>query len=122
MSRLFIKIFDSCLDGTAIAGAVVTALAKRGCRTLFATHYHNLDLEQTKNVFSAHMACMVENEGHEDITQETITFLYKLVDGPCPKSHGFNAAKLAGLPDSIIRRGFAKALEFEENEKKNRSV
>ena len=65
---------------------------------------------------------MVENEGHEDITQETITFLYKLVDGPCPKSHGFNAAKLAGLPDSIIRRGFAKALEFEENEKKNRSI
>ena len=50
------------------------------------------------------------------IDQETITFLYKLVDGPCPKSHGFNAAKLAGLPDSIIRRGFAKAKEFENSE------
>eukprot|EP00088_Acartia_fossae_P070151 TRINITY_DN931_c0_g1_i2.p1 TRINITY_DN931_c0_g1~~TRINITY_DN931_c0_g1_i2.p1 ORF type:complete len:1250 (+),score=371.12 TRINITY_DN931_c0_g1_i2:534-3752(+) len=103
-------------DGTAIAGAVVSALAKRECRTLFATHYHTLTKDLGKNVHSAHMACMVENEGHEDITQETITFLYKLVDGPCPKSHGFNAAKLAGLPDSIIRRGFAKAKEFERSE------
>ena len=108
------------LDGTAIAGAVVTSLARRGSRTLFATHYHNLSAETTENVFSAHMACMVENEGHEDITKESITFLYKLVEGPCPKSHGFNAAKLAGLPDQIIRRGYEKAKEFEEDEKRKR--
>jgi len=108
-------------DGTAIAGAVVSALAGRGSRTLFATHYHNLSSHQADCVFSAHMACMVENEGHEDITKESITFLYKLVDGPCPKSHGFNAAKLAGLPDEIIRRAYAKAKDFEENEKKKRS-
>jgi len=107
-------------DGTAIAGAVLSFLAARACRTLFATHYHNLTQESINGVFCAHMACMVENEGHEDITQETITFLYKLVDGPCPKSHGFNAAKLAGLPDSIIRRGYAKAREFELNEANNR--
>ena len=103
-------------DGTAIAGAVVASLARRGSRTLFATHYHNLSSD--KQVYSAHMACMVENAGHEDITKESITFLYKLVDGPCPRSHGFNAAKLAGMPDQIIRRGYAKAREFEENEKK----
>ena len=109
------------LDGTAIAGAVVSALAKRGSRTLFATHYHNLATDRTDGVFSAHMACMVENEGHEDITKESITFLYKLVDGPCPKSHGFNAAKLAGLPDKIIRLAYARAKEFEEKEKAKRS-
>lgn len=103
-------------DGTAIAGSVVAALAKKEARTLFATHYHTLTEDQGTDVHSAHMACMIENEGHEDITQETITFLYKLVDGPCPKSHGFNAAKLAGLPDSIIRRGYEKAREFEQNE------
>jgi len=107
-------------DGTAIAGAVVGALAKKEARTLFATHYHTLTEDLGADVHSAHMACMIENEGHEDITQETITFLYKLVDGPCPKSHGFNAAKLAGLPDSIIRRGYAKAREFEENEKRRK--
>ena len=54
---------------------------------------------------SAHMACMVENEGHQDITQENITFLYKLTQGAAPKSHGFNAAKLAGLHHDIIRAG-----------------
>jgi len=100
-----------------MAGAVVSALARRQCSTLFATHYHTLSTELGNNVYSAHMACMIENEGHEDITQENITFLYKLVEGPCPKSHGFNAAKLAGLPDSIIRRGYAKARQFEANEK-----
>lgn len=47
---------------------------------------------------------MVENEDNDDPTQETVTFLYKYTDGPCPKSYGFNAAKLAGMPNEIIRR------------------
>lgn len=47
---------------------------------------------------------MVENECSDDPTQETVTFLYKYTDGPCPKSYGFNAAKLAGMPNEIIRR------------------
>eukprot|EP00092_Neocalanus_flemingeri_P023891 GFUD01025916.1.p1 GENE.GFUD01025916.1~~GFUD01025916.1.p1 ORF type:complete len:1157 (-),score=408.68 GFUD01025916.1:96-3209(-) len=105
-------------DGTAIAGAVVSWLVKRGARTLFATHYHSLAMEVRQGVTAAHMACMVENEGHEDISQENITFLYKLTEGAAPKSHGFNAAKLAGLPVEIIRAGFAKAKQFELNEKR----
>ncbi|CAB1338447.1 unnamed protein product [Coregonus sp. 'balchen'] len=44
-------------------------------------------------------ACMVENEGDEDPSQETITFLYKFIAGACPKSYGFNAARLANLPE-----------------------
>lgn len=43
---------------------------------------------------------MVENE-NEDPTQETITFLYKFVKGACPKSYGFNAARLANIPDEV---------------------
>ena len=43
---------------------------------------------------------MVENEC-EDPTQETITFLYKFVKGACPKSYGFNAARLASIPDEV---------------------
>jgi len=105
-------------DGTAIAGAVVSWLVDRRARTLFATHYHSLATEARDGVQAAHMACMVENEGHEDISQENITFLYKLTEGAAPKSHGFNAAKLAGLPVEIIRTGFAKAKLFEMNEKK----
>lgn len=47
---------------------------------------------------------MVENEDEEDPSQETITFLYKFTSGACPKSYGFNAAKLANLPDDVSRR------------------
>ena len=87
-------------------------------RTMFATHYHCLAAEEREGMVAAHMACMVENEGHEDISQENITFLYKLSEGAAPKSHGFNAAKLAGLPHDIIRAGYAKAKEFELREKR----
>lgn len=44
---------------------------------------------------------MVENEDEEDTSKETITFLYKFIAGSCPKSYGFNAARLAGLPDEV---------------------
>lgn len=49
---------------------------------------------------------MVENEDTEDPTQETVTFLYKYNAGACPKSYGFNAAKLAGMPQPIIKRAY----------------
>lgn len=44
---------------------------------------------------------MVENENDEDPGQETITFLYKFAGGACPKSYGFNAARLADIPDDV---------------------
>ena len=60
---------------------------------------------------------MVENEDAEgegeegECQQETITFLYKFVEGACPKSYGFNAARLAGIPNEVspqsILLGFA---------------
>lgn len=57
---------------------------------------------------------MVENEC-EDPSQETITFLYKFVSGACPKSYGFNAARLANLPEEVIQCGHDKAKEFERS-------
>lgn len=65
-------------------------------------------------------ACMVEtdesapdNEDH--IPEETITLLYKLVPDACPKSYGFNTARLAGIPKEITIRGhrISKSLEEE---------
>lgn len=47
---------------------------------------------------------MVENEDDTDPSKETITFLYKFVKGACPKSYGFNAARLAGIPDEVSLR------------------
>ena len=56
------------------------------------------------------MACMVENDEEvDDPSQENIIFLYQFVDGACPKSYGFHAARLAGLEKSIISRGFQQA-------------
>lgn len=40
----------------------------------------------------------------DHIPEETITFLYKLSPGACPKSYGFNAARLAGIPREITQR------------------
>ncbi|XP_063300004.1 DNA mismatch repair protein Msh6 [Pelobates fuscus] len=102
-------------DGTAIASAVVKELSESvKCRTLFSTHYHTLvdDYSYTPSVRLGHMACMVENEC-EDPSQENITFLYKFIGGACPKSYGFNAARLANIPDEIIKAGHKKAKEFE---------
>ncbi|CAH8574569.1 unnamed protein product [Schistosoma curassoni] len=122
-------------DGSALAGAVVSYLAKPngrffdGCgpRTLFSTHYHSL-VDQVANtdpstsdedmnhlcIGLGHMSCMVEAESESTNDLENITFLYKFIPGACPKSYGFNAARLAMLPDKVIRLGLTKAKEFEK--------
>ncbi|XP_033224554.1 probable DNA mismatch repair protein Msh6 isoform X2 [Belonocnema kinseyi] len=109
----------STYDGTAIAAAVVDALTKMKCRTFFSTHYHSLveDYKTNENVTLAHMACMVETEGEEAVSQETVTFLYKLSKGACSKSYGFNAARLAGVPSYITQKAHevAQQLERETN-------
>ncbi|XP_066598080.1 probable DNA mismatch repair protein Msh6 [Prorops nasuta] len=111
----------STYDGTAIAAAVVDALAKIKCRTLFSTHYHSLveDYKTNKDVTLAHMACMVETEEEDEVSQETVTFLYKLSKGACPKSYGFNAARLAGVPPIITKRAheIANKVEQDSNQK-----
>lgn len=62
---------------------------------------------------------MVETEEEEEALQETVTFLYKLSDGACPKSYGFNAARLAGVSSTITNRAhqIANKLERETNHK-----
>ncbi|CAG0914143.1 unnamed protein product [Notodromas monacha] len=106
-------------DGVAIAGAVVKALCNRGSLSIFSTHYHNLvdELGSHEKIALTHMACMVERnqDDIEDPTEDMITFLYTNESGSCPKSYGFNVAKLAGLPDEIIRTGHRRAMDFEED-------
>uniref|UniRef100_A0A182YHI8 DNA mismatch repair protein n=1 Tax=Anopheles stephensi TaxID=30069 RepID=A0A182YHI8_ANOST len=109
-------------DGTAVAGSVVHYLADLKCRTMFSTHYHNLvdSFHDDPRIALGHMACMVENEDGDDPTQETVTFLYRYTDGACPKSYGFNAAKLAGMPTAIIKRAYelSKTVEAEALKRK----
>lgn len=60
-----------------------------------------------------HMGCAVTPSPTADGLEE-VTFLYRLADGACPKSYGTNVARLAGLPDAVVRRAAAKAQESEE--------
>ena len=107
----------STFDGTAIAYSVIKEISSGiRCRCLFSTHYHTLsrDFQDSTNIRLAHMACKVEAEDdHKEIDadplKETITFLYKITDGPAAKSYGFNVAKLAGIPETIIREAFKKS-------------
>lgn len=112
----------STYDGTAIASGVCVELAERACRVIFSTHYHSLvhHLSSHPGIKLGHMACMVETDesapdSEDHIPEETITFLYKLSPGACPKSYGFNAARLAGIPKEITLRAhqISKNLEKE---------
>lgn len=104
-------------DGNAIATAYVKEMTTVGCRTLFSTHYHSLvdSFIGKKEIQLGHMPCLVANE--EDPLEESIVFLYKMTEGRCPKSYGFNAAKLAGLDRSIVARGIEVARQLEEEAK-----
>ncbi|XP_026761420.2 probable DNA mismatch repair protein Msh6 isoform X2 [Galleria mellonella] len=111
----------STYDGAALAAATAVELAQRGCRTVFSTHYHALvrTLSLQPAVILGHMACMVETDestpdSEDQIPEETITFLYKLTPGACPKSYGFNAARLAGIPKEITRRGHDISIKLEK--------
>uniref|UniRef100_A0A0M3HPP5 DNA mismatch repair protein n=1 Tax=Ascaris lumbricoides TaxID=6252 RepID=A0A0M3HPP5_ASCLU len=97
-------------DGTAIAYAVLRALAEKvRCRAFFSTHYHSLcnAVRDVPNIKAAHMACIVDNENYSDPTLEHVTFLYSLTSGVCPKSYGFFAAKVSGIKPEVIRAAFA---------------
>ena len=91
----------STFDGVSIAWAVAEYLhdpAQLGARTLFATHYHQLtELALTcPGVRNYNIAVREWNE--------EIIFLRKIVEGGTDRSYGIQVARLAGLPDGLIRR------------------
>ncbi len=91
----------STFDGMSIARAVLEHVAdkkKLGAKALFATHYHELtELEnQLKGVKNYSVA--VKKRG------EDITFLRRIVSGGADQSYGIEVAKLAGIPDSVVKR------------------
>ncbi|XP_057966669.1 DNA mismatch repair protein MSH6 isoform X2 [Malania oleifera] len=102
----------STSDGQAIAESVLEHFVRMvQCRGMFSTHYHRLAISYQRDpkVSLCHMACQV---GQGDGVEE-VAFLYKLTPGACPKSYGVNVARLAGLPDSVLKIAAAKSREFE---------
>ncbi|KAJ3538219.1 hypothetical protein NM688_g6551 [Phlebia brevispora] len=101
----------STFDGMAIASAVLQELVqKTRCKTLFITHYPEIALELERKFPSAvenvHMGYMEEQRING--TRE-VTFLYKLTAGITTNSFGIECARLAGLPESILRKASTEA-------------
>jgi DNA mismatch repair protein MutS len=104
----------STYDGMAIARAVIEYIhnePRLRCRTLFATHYHELTaLEQTlPRVRNYHMAA-VEQAGQ-------VVFLHELRPGGADRSYGIHVAELAGIPRPVIRRAAELLAELEGDRK-----
>lgn len=102
----------STYDGMALAQAMIEYIHDEiGAKTLFSTHYHELtalsaELGKLQNV---HVSAMEQNG--------KVVFLHKIKEGPADKSYGIHVAKLAGLPEQVIRRAekILHALENQDN-------
>ena len=91
----------STFDGLSIAWAVVEHIGNTkllGAKTLFATHYHELT-ELEGKIDGVNNYCIAVKENGDDIV-----FLRKIVKGGADQSYGIQVAKLAGVPESVIRR------------------
>lgn len=103
----------STFDGMSIARAVVEHMVDKqdgiGCKTLFATHYHELtELEHMVNGVKNYNIA-VKKRGDD------ITFLRRIVRGPADDSYGIQVARLAGLPESVTVRAKEVLHELEKN-------
>ncbi len=97
----------STYDGMSIARAVIEHIRDYiGAKTLFATHYHELtDLEDDIHVKNY---CIAVKEKGSDVT-----FLRRIIRGSADKSYGIHVAKLAGLPQEVVKRAETILIDLE---------
>ena len=99
-------------DGLSLAQSIVEYVHNNiKCKTLFSTHYHELTKlqEHFPNLKNVHVSALEENGN--------ITFLHKIKDGPIDKSYGIHVAKLANLPNKLIKRANEILSTYENNGK-----
>ena len=104
-------------DGIALAQAIIEHIHNHiNCKMLFSTHYHELtDLEnKLKYLKNVHVSAY-EEDGK-------ITFLHKIKDGSVDKSYGIHVARLANLPNSLIKRADQILTTYESKAKKKEIV
>jgi DNA mismatch repair protein MutS len=89
----------STFDGVSLAWAITEYLHNQvGCRTLFATHYHELaELAETLPALRNYNVLVRE-------WQDEIVFLHKIAPGSADKSYGIHVARLAGVPPEVLDR------------------
>jgi len=103
-------------DGMALAQSIIEYIHNNiKCKTFFSTHYHELtDLENTlKNLKNVHVSAHEENGN--------ITFLHKIKEGSIDKSYGIHVARLAQLPEPLIKRA-GEILKIYENKEIKRDI
>lgn len=99
----------STFDGISIAKAVAEYISGKniGCKTLFATHYHELISMEKTCEGVRNFSVAVSRRG------EDIKFLHKIVEGGTDDSYGIEVAKLAGLPQKVLARAREELKELE---------
>ena len=108
----------STYDGLAIARAVAEHLhnnPRLGCKTLFATHYH--ELTQLADILPRafnYNVVVSEDKGQ-------VVFLRNIAPGGADRSYGVHVARLAGMPASVVNRAWDVLAELEDDSRVNRS-
>ena len=91
----------STYDGVAIAWAVTEALHNQiGCKTIFATHYHELTQLTEELAHARNFNVAVREVGEE------IVFLHRVEPGGADRSYGIHVGRLAGLPAPVVARAW----------------
>lgn len=99
----------STFDGLSIAWAVVEYISRSiGAKTLFATHYHELTELEGKLPGVKNYCIAVTDHDHE------IVFLRKIIRGGADQSYGIDVARLAGVPEAVIKRAKEIATELSD--------
>lgn len=99
----------STFDGISIAKSVAEYISGKniGCKTLFATHYHELIAMEKEYEGVRNFSVAVSKRGDD------LRFLHKIVEGGTDDSYGIEVAKLAGLPPKVISRAKEELKELE---------
>ena len=108
----------STYDGLAIAQSVAEFIHNHplmGCKTLFATHYHEMTtLSETFPRIKNYNVAVSEENGE-------VIFLRQVVEGGANRSYGIHVAKLAGIPGAVINRAWDLLMELESSTKSDPS-
>lgn len=102
----------STYDGLAIARAVAEHIhndPRLGCKTLFATHYHEMTALADELPRAANYRVAVSEDGNE------VVFLRRIVPGGADRSYGVHVARLAGMPQPVVSRAWELLEKLEKD-------
>jgi DNA mismatch repair protein MutS len=106
----------STYDGLAIAWAMVEHLAEVGAKTMFATHYHQLNALADQMPGVANYRVAVEEFGDD------IVWTHRVLPGGTDRSYGIHVARMAGVPGSVLKRSAEVLNELEEKSQAPKAI